>query len=152
MFSGDSRSLARTPNEGTLKNSKFKRSAPPPPSPLGHQRSPSDTLIGKYGGRLVLPQGEPPQLRKTSIPNSPSISTTSFTHIQHSTPVTNPYSILNSSLNMGGSAVTPTSLPSPIINSSSSTVIPNGTKTYPIDLSSMRVISLFISYSHYSFF
>ncbi|XP_021956640.1 arfGAP with SH3 domain, ANK repeat and PH domain-containing protein isoform X2 [Folsomia candida] len=140
----DSRSLVRTPfaTEGSLKNSKFKRSAPPPPSPLGgpgHQRSPSDTLIGKYGGRLVLPHGEPPLLRKTSIPISPPASSanSSFSsHIQHSTPISTPYSMLNTSLNISSTAITPTSLPSPVVTSS--TIIPNGTKTYPIDLGSMK--------------
>jgi len=130
---------------GTLsfKNSKFKRNAPPPPSPLGgpgHQRSPSDSLIGKYGGRLVLPQGEQPLLRKTSIPTSPAVSSSvsSSQLMQHSTPISAPFNILNNTLNFSSSSATPSSLPSPII--SSSTVVPNGTKTYPIDLGSMKVL------------
>lgn len=85
------------------KNLRHKRTAPPPPSPSNHTRSPSDSLIGKLGlGRLVIPPGklqlgimligknfnknnpvgicslgEPPALRKTtSIPPSSPLVTT----------------------------------------------------------------------------
>jgi len=113
---------------------RMKRTAPPPPSPSNHTRSPSDSLIGKLGlGFRVIPPGEPPLLRKTSIPTTPP---SVFTHISNphlgntpSNPISGPFSIASGVLNT--STPTPTSLPSPVVSSINVTTgpcpVPNGT-------------------------
>ena len=125
----------------------MKRTAPPPPSPSNHTRSPSDSLIGKFGlGRLVIPPGEPPLLRKTSIPTTPP---SVFSHVSSSphpigntsNPISGPFSIVSGVIN--SSAPTPTSLPSPVVASVNVTTCPvvsNGTKSYPGDPEGYRVI------------
>ena len=121
----------------------MKRVAPPPPSPSNHTRSPSDSLIGKLGlGRLVIPPGEPPTLRKTSIPTTPPVAVPhqSITY-QSSAPGFNLLgNIMNNSSNTSNSS--PASLPSPVI--SSQPIVSNGNKSFavPIDVDSYKVVQI----------
>ena len=83
-------------------------------------------------GRLVIPPGEIPTLRKSSIPTTPvSLSRQSF-----QAPLTSgTFNILG---NSSTSTPTPTSLPSPVTTAS---MLPNGNKSYsvPIDVENYKV-------------
>ncbi|CAG7828271.1 unnamed protein product [Allacma fusca] len=120
------------------KNARLKRVAPPPPSPSNHTRSPSDSLIGKLGlGRLVIPPGDPPVLRKTSIPTTPPVAIPHPTY--HQNPLAPAFNILGNVINNCSTATSsPNSLPSPIV--SCAPALPNGNKAYsvPIDVDSYK--------------
>jgi len=114
-----------------------KRVAPPPPSPSSnHTRSPSDSILGRFGqlGRLVIPAGEPPVLRKTC---SPHVSASSV----QSSPVPSTVSVSSSGKTETVSVSTPVSISSPVVATSPSLQNGSSTKT-SIEIGKYRVIFL----------